>query len=479
VAASAFATWLGRQELRARNFMEPKPLRSKDMEIGAVKKVAAQLLLGAALLALAAPAHAIPAFARKYGLPCSACHEAWPMLNNFGQTFKDNGYQLGNDRDSPIYSQPGYWPIMFRVQPTWHRESNNRVAVDTVPGSNSSGLVESSVSQSGFDASGIDVVTAGTLSKNISFFAQPYFSNSGAGVSELWVRLDNLFKSPWLNIKMGRFELDEPISQERVLFLSNVGSTYYNYFFTPPGDNNLFFGIGGSQLGVEVSGHTPDDHTRYSVAVVNNSNGAAGLQGSQAYDLYANFNQSFDVPGLGLQRIGLYSFIGESPTYYQTTNGAPIAGTGQGDKGFYRIGAYGQWYVKKFDFQTFYEHGHDNVFLGNSVPSNQPTLLPPGAIGPSWNGGFVEAHYNYNPRFILMTKYELVQMAKQANPTTKGNLGNLDTWTIGYRYYPIMNPRAGLAWVQEYSRIVNQGVPTLSGKSDIDDSYLMGFDFDF
>ncbi len=26
---------------------------------------------------------AIPAFARKYGMPCSACHEAWPKLNNF------------------------------------------------------------------------------------------------------------------------------------------------------------------------------------------------------------------------------------------------------------------------------------------------------------------------------------------------------------------------------------------------------------
>jgi hypothetical protein len=45
------------------------------------------------------PVQAIPAFARKYGLPCSACHEAWPKLNNFGQVFRDNGYQLGNDKD--------------------------------------------------------------------------------------------------------------------------------------------------------------------------------------------------------------------------------------------------------------------------------------------------------------------------------------------------------------------------------------------
>ena len=57
---------------------------------------------------LSQQAEAIPAFARKYGLRCSACHEAWPMLNYFGQKFKDNGYQLMNDRDSPIWQNPSY-----------------------------------------------------------------------------------------------------------------------------------------------------------------------------------------------------------------------------------------------------------------------------------------------------------------------------------------------------------------------------------
>src|SRR5579863_3338401 len=82
------------------------------------------------LLTTLQPAYGIPAFARKYGLRCSACHEAWPMLNNFGQTFKDNGYQLGNGRDAPIYQEPSYWPIMFRATPFWHRENNNRQALD-------------------------------------------------------------------------------------------------------------------------------------------------------------------------------------------------------------------------------------------------------------------------------------------------------------------------------------------------------------
>ncbi|MGA7293892.1 MAG: hypothetical protein WBW53_13495, partial [Terriglobales bacterium] len=56
--------------------------------------VAVALTLAFLILASSQSAYALPAFARKYGLRCSACHESWPMLNYFGQKFKDNGYQL-------------------------------------------------------------------------------------------------------------------------------------------------------------------------------------------------------------------------------------------------------------------------------------------------------------------------------------------------------------------------------------------------
>ena len=424
-------------------------------------------------------AHAIPAFARKYGLPCSACHQAWPMLNNFGQTFKDNGYQLGNDRDGPIYQQPAYWPIMIRTSTIWHRESNARRAIDSTPGVANSGQVEASIATSGFDFSGLDIVAAGTLYNNISFFVQPFINNSGSTfMNQSWMRFDRLLKTPWLNVKMGKFELDQPISQERSLILNNTGASYYNYFFTPQGDSN-FFGLGGIPLGVEVMGHSENDYTRYSVSVLSSNNGQPGLPTNSTYDVYANFTQGFELPGLGLQRGGVYGYFGQAPTFFQTDNGRPIAGTGTGNRSFSRVGAYGLWYFGKFDFSTFYLHGHDDVFLGNSVPSNQPGKLPVGATGPSWNGGFVEAHYTYNPRLILIGKYELIRMSQQAHPGIPANAGNLDTWTFGYRWYPIMSPRAGLAWTQEFSHIVNAGAAPISGKDDISNSYLMGFDFDF
>src|ERR1700687_2377211 len=91
------------------------------------------LSLASFVLISSQPSHAIPAFARKYGLPCSACHIGWPILNVFGQPLRDNGYQLGNERDSPIYQSNGYWPITFRVTPQWHLESQTKVAVDVPP----------------------------------------------------------------------------------------------------------------------------------------------------------------------------------------------------------------------------------------------------------------------------------------------------------------------------------------------------------
>jgi aryl-phospho-beta-D-glucosidase BglC (GH1 family) len=39
-------------------------------------------------------AQAISLLARKYDMNCAACHTAPPILNQFGQWFFENGYQL-------------------------------------------------------------------------------------------------------------------------------------------------------------------------------------------------------------------------------------------------------------------------------------------------------------------------------------------------------------------------------------------------
>src|SRR5467141_2390256 len=218
---------------------------------------------------------AIPAFARKYGLACSACHTAWPELNSFGQRFRDNGYQLMNDRDSPIWQNPSYIPVTFRITPNWHRESATKQPVDAVPGT--PGVVPKTVTVSGFDLSGMDLWTAGTVYKNISFALLPSSDNTGAFHFEpAYVRFDNLWNNHWVNLKAGKFELDNLISEKRFLFLSGNGGVYQSYHFLPTGDANDF-GLGDNQIGAELSGHSQNSYTRYGLAVLGSSSGNPGL----------------------------------------------------------------------------------------------------------------------------------------------------------------------------------------------------------
>ncbi len=437
---------------------------------------------------------AIPAFARKYGLPCSACHTAWPELNAFGQVFRDNGYQLENDRDSPIWQNPSYFPITFRITPNWHRESTDHQPTDANP-------IGETITQHAFDLSGMDLWTGGTLFKNVSFILLPS-SNSTATFhfESAFVRFDNLLKTPWLNLKFGRFELDNLVSEKRFLFLSANGGLYQNYHFIPVGDSNNF-GIGDNQLGVELAGHSVNSYTRYGVAVVSSNEGGVGFTNvpgvpvsannatGRTYDTYLTFMQGFQAGSLGLQRLQGFVYLGQRPTIFnQTVGGVAIAGTGTGNKGFYRAGFQGDFYLGKFEFLPFFQHAHDNVFLGTSTPANG--TLPMGARAPTWNGGFIETHYYVNPQLVLTQRWEIVRMSQQALPSNPSNTGNIDAYSFGYRWYPIMFSRAGLAWHNEYAIVKTVGMIPLSLDGSLvapltlstpvwSSSLFLGFDFDF
>jgi hypothetical protein len=433
-------------------------------------------LLLAIVLADSRPATAIPAFARKYGMPCSACHEAWPKLSPFGQSFKDNGYQMMNDRDAPIFQQPAYWPITFRMTPFWHRESSNRVAVDgPTPGS----AVEAQVTTHGFDFGGLDFHTGGTLAKNFSFYLLPSSDSSGAFHFEtVYARLDNLLGSSWLNFKFGKFELDNLHSEKRILTLSAMGGSYQNYHFQPPGEMFYKFGIGDNQDGVEWMGHSKDDRTRLSASLLSANDGQPGLPTSRGYETFLAASRAFEVGSLGLQRVGGFAYIGQAPTFFQyTQGGAGVPGTGIGNKGYYRAGLIGMWYVKKLDVTTMYFHGWDSAFLGTNTPANSP--LPTGAQAPTWNGGLFETHYTLNPQFILINRYELIRMSRQAFVTNPDDLGNVDALTFGYRYYPFISSRAGFAFHTEYAIVRTRKTAPISGLDLTGSSLLFGFDFDY
>ncbi len=453
----------------------------------ATSVLAAAFALFFLILASSQSASALPAFARKYGLRCSACHESWPMLNFFGQKFKDNGYQLMNDRDAPIWQNPGYWPVTFRIVPLWHRLSTGKVPVDS-----GGGQVEQRITASGFDLSGLDFHTGGTLEKNVSFYVLPSSDATASFHFEtVMARLDNIFGSPWLNVKLGKFELDNLLSEKRILSLTANGGIYQLYHFMPQGDGNIFGQIGANQLGVEVMGHSYNDRTRYSASLLSSNNGSVGLPyGSNSYTGFFAGSQAFDAGRLGVQRVGFYAMVGEAPTSWLTNGGAPIPGSGTGNKGFSRVGFVGQFYFgQHVDVQVVTQHGSDSAWFGQgygdlidgvATLNNTPgTVLPAGSRNPTWNGVLIEPHYVYSPQLIFIARYETIRMSQQSTPGTRSDFGNVTTYTVGSRYNPFMTSRAGFAWHNEFNIFHQTGTSALTGTNINTSELLTGFDFDF
>ncbi len=470
--------------------------------------LAGALVLVFLVLSSSQNANALPAFARKYGLRCSACHESWPMLNYFGQKFKDNGYQLMNDRDSPVWQNPSYWPVTFRMTPIWHRVSTGKVAGGHLScGNPVPNTAVQRVTTSGFDLSGLDLHTGGTLEKNFSFFLLPSSDNTGSFHFEtVMARLDNVFGSSWLNIKLGKFELDNLLSEKRILTLTGNGGVYQLYHFIPAGDGNIFGQMGDNQLGAELMGHSYNDRTRYSAALLSSTDGNVGTPYGNSYTGFFTVSQAFDVGKLGVDRIGAYAMMGEAPTYYLTSGGTPQPGTGLSNKGFHREGFVGLFYFGEHaDLTVVTQHGYDNAWFGQGygdliggtvTGNNTPgTTLLAGSQAPTWNGVLFEPHYIYSPQLTFIGRYETIRMSRQADgPGYTGtnalgltgqapsDYGNISTYTLGFRYNPFMTSRAGFAWHNEYNWLHQDGTgPSLSPSlANLNTSeFLTGFDFDF
>jgi len=415
---------------------------------------------------------AIPAFARKYGLRCSVCHTVWPELSAFGQRFKDNGYQLGNDRDSPIWQNNAYWPIAMRTTPQLHLESTTHQVTDAAPAGKT-------VSQAGFDLSGVDFLMLGTLYKNITFGLVPTLDADGTtGLEAAFVRFDNLGSSPWANLKVGKFELDNLLSEKRITWLSANGGFLYAYHFLPIGSTNNF-GFGDNQIGAEFSGHSLNSYTRYSVSLLTTDDGTPGLPGGKSLDAMFTLSQAWALGGgLGPQRLGVFGYLGHRPTAFETSSGSPIPGTGSANKSFLRIGATAQLWVGNLEFIPLFSHASDDAALG------------PGTDKPAWNSALLEAHYVVNPQFLVQGRYELLRMSKQGDPAIPKTQGNADAIALGFRAYPFMFSRAGMAIHGEFAMTKTIGTVPLSGDgSGVDPvtpgtsvwsrSVMLGFDFAF
>ncbi len=155
--------------------------------------------------------------------------------------------------------------------------------------------------------------------------------------------------------------------------------------------------------------------------------------------------------GLGPQRVGVFGYLGNRPTAFETVGGTPIPGTGSANESFLRVGATAQVWLGNLELIPLVSHASDDVALGGSTQK------------PTWNSALLEAHYVATPRLLVQGPLRVVRMSKQADPATHKTLGNADAIALGVRAYPFMFSRDGMALHWEFAMTKTIGLAPLSG----------------
>lgn len=391
---------------------------------------------------LVGSARAIPAFARKYGLSCTGCHEAWPTLNDFGRAFRDNGYQMLLGEDSPTKLSPGYWPISIRITPHYEYGSASHQVTDQGVRTLGNGSVAEI---------GLDLLSAGTLAPNVSFLVIPtgFTSAEGVTLEAAWLRFDNLMSSGWLNIKLGKHELDLPRSGHRAWSLTDTG--YLLYAYHPLGSVSEH-DMSENQRGIEYSGHDRGSFNRVAVSVFD----VQGSPGSRhAFDtpgVYAHASHKWLWEGrvVSAMRLGAFGTYTTWPTTFLTSAGEPIPGTGSGLKRSTRYG---------IDWHTWLgpEATPLHVLLVAARGEESPGLIPGAVRDGTFRGGFLEIGYTPALKFTLFGRADLIRNQNQPDPANPKTLDDQDAYTVGVRRTIQYSTRAEFALHAEYSTVRTRG----------------------
>lgn len=357
-----------------------------------MRKSAYILLPALAIVWLLLPTdgNAIPAFAKKYGYNCNMCHTAFTKLNDFGQRYRDNGYQIPGQEGKEQ-------TVLDLAPPIAMRLTTGFSAYDSKEGSTN-----------GFNLFGFDFLAAGVLHKNISFLliytpridepaADFTGSNNGtnpvqtAGLESVSLIFSNVIQDV-LNIRVGRFESAyHAFSSKRLYYLFEP---YEIYSLTTPTNSFVF---DDNQIGIEATGHFRSGF-KYGVGLVNGT--GANPDNNKNKDVYANLSQTFgkgDGQSAG-QRIGVFGYYGRQPT---DLSGAVIAPMGEvngaANKPFLRYGASGSFNWKTLNLQLMYMKGKDDEAFSRLNPSKPY----------DFTGGFAQLDYAglLNNRLVASVLY--------------------------------------------------------------------------
>ena len=427
------------------------------------------------LLLLPTPSAAIPAFSRQYGTSCTTCHLDFPKLNDFGKAFKDAGFKFPKDDETflktppimlgaPAQAElwphtvypgtiPGLPPIGLRYNTYYQQVSANRNNFNLVL---PLGTVGNFIPQSDFQAGYFSIFTAGNLGSDIAFWVDDDISVAGANANgalgDAYLKFNNISRflklpADSMNLRMGQFELDLPVSQARTWNLSgwdifdeaNIG---VQNGLAPQQNVNNGFTLADAGQGAELSGGHLYQGYHYSVAVVDQNtsgiainppnvspqNAVAFASDSNFKDLYGRFAYRINLEHDPTSRNGVQAAGATGPrdhTYLALGTLYFYGRTAQNFSGvlsdgvtptvltarepFYRVGGDFNFNYRTFNLFGLYLAGHDRNLLPVTAAGAAGITGFTASAPATFSGGFLEADYLVLPWVMTIMRWDQVK----------------------------------------------------------------------
>jgi hypothetical protein len=369
---------------------------------------------------VAGRAGAIPAFARKTGMGCPACHDAWPRLNDFGELYRDRGYRLGNVDDDVFAHVLDNVPVSFRTTVGYQGSVTTHQATDTG---------DQTISTGGFQFPAADVYFGTALSNHATVYTDlAGFSKDGTvRVESAWARINDIGTN-WLNLKLGVLEQDLPISMHRSY---SIFAPFLIYGFHPPASTNGL-NMGENQLAIELMGHEKGPGLRYAISLGTSSDvmTASPLSAPSLYG-HVTYTELLRSPIVPRVRVGAFGLGNWWPTTFMmlTTNGmsAAVPGTGSGHKPAVRAGGDVQLVFGSLGtpltLTAVWMYGQEDA-----------ALIPSATRAARFHGGLVQLDYTPLLELTLGVRYDGVFNIQQADPTMPDNSNEQNAISFFGRY---------------------------------------------
>ena len=237
--------------------------------------------------------YAIPAFARRYKISCTTCHDPFPRLKPYGDEFAGNGFIIEEEEKARDYVSAGddlLW--LNRDFPIAAKFEAYAIADDKTDVSNDL--------QSPW---GMKLLSGGTLAKNIGYYFYFYMSERGevVGLEDAYVHFNNI-RGTNLDIMVGQFQTCDPLMkrelrmtfEDYILYKQRIGLSRTNLAY----DKGVIFAYGVEKTGTDL------------VAMVVNGNGIPEAGDNKLFD-----NDKYKNVGLRAAQ-GIGENLGVGAFYY-------------------------------------------------------------------------------------------------------------------------------------------------------------------